>query len=459
MLATLAASYLPPERASYAAPLGDFLARTQIEVPHDAGASVVPFAPWPSQLGVLDAMARERLVVFLKARQLGISWIVCGFVLHQLLTLPGQVWLLFSQGEDESSELVRRVQFLHDHHADRTQFPEQVKDNTEELRWANRSRILSRAATKRAGRSFTASGVVLDEFAFMQYGPQVLAAVKPVIDAGGRLFLISSADGAGTAYHRLWQAAERGEGGFLPFFLPWSAHPGRDAGWRDRVQAESPELTRAEVLREYPATPQEAFLSATGLIYGDVWADLPAGDSVAERADYTPGLPVVWAVDDGYVGRIDPITRAYTADSHPRVFLLTQEQADGTIHVFAEHYATQALEGPHIAAVLGLPYPAPAHAVVDKSAAALKGHLHAASVGTISRAPGVEESIKVLRGMLAKDANGRRRILVHPRCAHLRAELGLYGRTMAGLVVKAYDHGPDALRYLAWTRRHEAAHD
>jgi hypothetical protein len=459
LLATLAASYLPPERASYHAELVGFLERTQIEVPHDAGASVVPFVLWPAQVEALGAMERERLVAFLKARQLGISWLVCGFAARQCLTIPGQTWLFFSQGQDEADELIRRVQFLHDHHADRAQFPAQIKDNTGELRWANRSRILSRAATRRAGRSFTASGVVLDEFAFMQYGPQVLAAVKPVIDAGGRLFIISSADGAGTAYHRLWQAAERGESGFTPTFLPWSAHPGRDAGWRDRVQAESPDLTRADVLREYPATPAEAFTAATGLIYGDVWADLPAGDSVTEAAEYDPALSVVWAVDDGYVGKIDPILRTYTADSHPRVFLLTQERANGTVCVFAESYAVQTLEGPHIAAALALPYPAPAHAVVDKSAAALKGHLHAAGVATISRAPGVEESIKVTRGMLARDANGRRRILVHPRCQHLRAELGLYRRDVAGGIVKAFDHGPDALRYLAWTRRYEAAND
>jgi hypothetical protein len=80
-------------------------------------------------------------------------------------------------------------------------------------------------------------------------------------------------------------------------------------------------------------------------------------------------------------------------------------------------------------------------------------------VGTISRAPGVEESIKVLRGMLAKDTGGRRRILIHPRCHHLRAELSLYRRDATGGVVKAFDHGPDALRYYAWTKRHEAAND
>lgn len=434
------------------------MARTAIEVPHDAGASVVPFAPWPAQVETLAALDRERLAVVLKARQLGISWLICAYVLYQCLASPGQTWLFFSQGQDEADELIRRVLFLFDHHEDRARLPGLAKANTAEIEWSNRSRILSRAATRRAGRSFTASGVVLDEFAFMQWGPAVLAATKPTIDAGGRLVIISSADGQGSAYHQLWLAAEGGDAGFAPIFLPWAARPDRGEGWRDRILAESPELTRADVLREYPATPLEAFTHAAGLIYEGAWADGPGGN-VTEDADYVPGLDVVWAVDDGYVGRLDPVTRTWTADSHPRVILYIQERGDGTLCVFDEDYRAQTLEPAHITAALDRPYPDPAYAVVDKSAAALRGHLHAAGISTISRAPGVEESVKVLRGMLAADQNGRRRILVHPRCRYLRAELGQYRRTPEGKIVKAFDHGPDALRYLAWSKRHEAQDD
>lgn len=439
--------------------LPEFVARTKIEVPH-AAESIVPFDLWPAQAEALGMMERERLIMFLKARQLGLSWLTCAFVLYQCVTRPGQTWLFFSQGQDEADELIRRVAFLYEQHADRADLPAVTRDNTDEWGWANRSRVLSRAATRRAGRSFTAAGVVLDEFAFMQWGPQVLAAAKPTIDAGGKLFIISSADGQGSPYHQMWLGAEQGVNGFLPSFLPWFAHPGRDAGWRDRVQAESPELTQADVLREYPASPLEAFLHAAGLIYAEAWADGPEGGSVTEAADYAPGGgPVLWAVDDGYAGSLDPKTRTFTAESHPRVFLLVQERANGDLCVFDERYAVTTLEPAHIAEVLALPYPAPDLAVVDRSAAALKGHLHAAGVATVSRAPGVEESIKVLRGMLAADQHGRRRILVHPRCRHLRAELASYRRTPDGRIVKAFDHGPDALRYLAWTKRHEAAND
>lgn len=198
------------------------------------------------------------------------------------------------------------------------------------------------------------------------------------------------------------------------------------------------------------------WVMATGLIY-DVWSDGAEGGNVTAAADYEEGAgPVFWAVDDGYSGKLDPVTQLYTAESHPRVFLLVQERADGRLCVFHESYAIHTLSEAQIAEVEGLGYPAPDYAAIDKSAAELRGRLHAGGHYTQNGPADVEESIKVLRRFLAKDQNGWRRILVHPRCRHLRAEMASYRRDdTTGKPVKAFDHGPDALRYLAWTKRYE----
>lgn len=436
--------------------VADFLGRTKIEVPiGDVESALAPFDLWPAQRATLDAMIRERLIVFLKARQLGISWLVCGFVLHACTLTPGQPWLLFSQGQLEANELTRRISLMYHAHADRDALPQLTRDNTQDLQWANGSRVLSLPATRRAGRSFTAAGVVLDEWAFMLWGREVLAAVKPTIDAGGKLFIISSADGQGSAYHQFWQSAESGQSGYTPIFLPWDARPDRGPGWRDQKLAESAGDTTT-VKREYPANALEAFAAAAGLVY-DVWSDGPAGGNVTEAADYLPdGGPVFWAVDDGYEGQLDPTTGQYTANSGPRVFLLVQERADGWLCVFAEHYAVKTLQEAHIQAVRDLGYPDPSYAAVDSAAAELRGRLHAAGIYTQGKPQRIDESVKATRRMLAPDANGWRRILVHPRCAHLRWELSSYRKNDRDEPIDAHNHGPDALRYLAWTKRLEA---
>lgn len=437
-------------------PPADFIGRSKIEVPvGDVETTLQPFDLWPAQREVLDELVRERLVVFLKARQLGISWLVCGFV-HRACTLyDGQPWLLLSRGQLEANELTRRIQLLHREHADASVLPRLAKDNLSETAWENGSRAVSLAATKDAGRSFTAAGVVLDEWAFMTWGREVLASVKPTIDAGGKLIIISSADGIGTDYHRFWQSARGGTSGYKAIFLPWTARPGRGPDWRDAKLLEA-NGDLASVKREYPENDDEAFIAAEGLVYEGQWADGTAGGNVTEAADYDPeaGGDLIWAVDDGYAGKLDRDTQMYTADSHPRVILFVQEKPDGHLDIFDESYAVETLSEDQIADALARSYPAPDWAVVDKSAAELKGRLHDGGIPTRNGPGSVAESVKELRRALAKDANGWRRLRVHPRCVQLRREMAAYRAGPDGTPVKAFDHGPDCARYLAWVKRH-----
>lgn len=196
------------------------------------------------------------------------------------------------------------------------------------------------------------------------------------------------------------------------------------------------------------------WVQASGLVY-DVWRDGPADGNVTEEADYVPGGgSVLWFVDDGYSAGsaphthgIDPQTGYYVADSHPRVFLLAQIKADGHIDIFAEHYACLLQPEAHLAEVFALPYPTPDYAAVDKSAAALRGRLHAADIYTKNGPASVEESIKEMRRRLAPDANNWRCMRVHPRCKQLRMEMVSHRYDLSGRPVKQYDHGPDAARY------------
>lgn len=223
----------------------------------------------------------------------------------------------------------------------------------------------------------------------------------------------------------------------------------------DRLGHKDPKTGKIEGT-EYQRLRQGLWVQATGLIF-DVWADASPDGNVTEAADYEDGAgTVVWFVDDGYVGSRDGATGQWTADSHPRVFLLAQLRHDGTINVFAESDRADVLSDVHVTEVLALPYPRPDYAVVDKSAAELKGRLHAVQVYTRNGPADVEESIKELRRALALDTNGRRRVRVHPRCRNLRAEMASYRRDANGKIIKAFDHSVDALRYGVWALRYEA---
>lgn len=449
-----------------ALPLAAFAGRTKIEVPAGVGDDVayVPFAVWPRQADVLATMECDRLIVFLKARQIGISWLACLYAMRQCALHPGYPVLCLSRGQLEANELVHRISFMYHQHADRAWLSRLIKDNTAYLEWAGGSSVTSLAATKDAGRSLTAALAILDEWAFMQWPKETLAAVKPTIDAGGKLFIISSADGQGSEYHQHWLAAEMGANGYTAVFLPWQARPDRGPGWRDQKIIEANGDT-ASVLREYPENPLEAFINAAGLMYGEVWREI---ENVTEDAEYIPDAgPIYWALDDGYsagsapsTAGIDPKTGSYVADSHPRVILWVQQRDDGRLCVFDESYACLRLSDAHIADALARPYPKPDVVAHGPGAAEIRGRIFAAGLMPHQSTADVEESMKEMRRAIGADANGWRRILVHPRCKQLRTEMASYRNDPAiGKAIrpiKQFDHGPDALRGLVWILRHGA---
>lgn len=251
---------------------------------HGGGGGTMPFRLWPAQVRVLWALMTARLVIILKARQLGISWIACWYALWLCLFQPGKVVLVFSKGQSEANELLRRIKALYERLPDwlRDAAPALAKANTEELAWANGSRVRSLPASPGAGRSFTASLVILDEAAFLQFADQLYTALKPTIDAGGQLVILSTANGIGNLFHQLWTRAVAGLNTFTTIFLPWWSRPGRDRAWYDAQIAEytDPQMVR----QEYPATAGEAFLVSGRTRFAPEWLATQAGN-------VRPGLP------------------------------------------------------------------------------------------------------------------------------------------------------------------------
>lgn len=225
---------------------------------------------------------------------------------------------------------------------------------------------------------------------------------------------------------------------------------GRD--WTDEGRAYLATLDRLTGT-EHQRLRLGQWVQASGIVY-DNWAD---PGNVTEDAAYIPdGGDVIWGVDDGYSGGKDAASGIYTANSHPRVFGLYQLRHDGTLCRFAESYRDHTLSEAQIAEVMAMGYPVPEYAVVDSSAAELRGRLQEQGIGTYGGTHPVEQGINTLRRFIAPDANGRRRFLVHPDCVQFRAEMASYRYDAAtGKPVKQFDHGPDEARMVCWKLRYE----
>ena len=217
----------------------------------------LPFKLWDSQRAALRTIANNRQVIILKARQLGLTWLIICYALWTMLFRQNSGILLFSRRETEASELLDRIRAVH--HRLPSQLRAQVTvDNTAEFvlgQIGSSARCFS--TTKHSGRSYSATMAVVDEADFIPDLKALLNAVKPTIDGGGRLILLSTANKSdpGSEYKRVWADAVKGFNGYSPIFLPWDAHPGRDQVWYAHQRADY-ELD--DLYQEYPANPEQA---------------------------------------------------------------------------------------------------------------------------------------------------------------------------------------------------------
>jgi hypothetical protein len=220
----------------------------------------IRFELWPAQIVTLGRMADERLLVLLKARQLGMSWLCLAYALHVLLFQSPATVLLFSMREAEAVELLARLKEMHSRLPAWMQARSIVRENDTTYVLSNGSRAL--AFSTKGGRSYTGTLAIVDEADFVPDLNGFLSGVKPTIDAGGKLFLVSTSDKTRpvSTFKNLFRAALQGIGDYRGVFLPWSARPGRDAAWHERTKAEmfAQRGTNDDFYAEYPASAEEA---------------------------------------------------------------------------------------------------------------------------------------------------------------------------------------------------------
>jgi hypothetical protein len=206
-------------------------------------------------------LQENRLVVILKARQLGLTWLAVAFSLWLLLFHPIATVLLFSRRDDEAVDLLAvRLKGMHDHLPAWLKASSFTTDNDHELALKSGSRALAFPTT--AGDSYTGSLAVVDEADLVPDLDKLMRAVKPTIDGGGRMILLSRADKTQpmSSFKRIYTTARQGQNEWMPVFLPWNARPDRDAAWFEGQRRDSLARTGAvdHLHEQYPATDAEA---------------------------------------------------------------------------------------------------------------------------------------------------------------------------------------------------------
>ena len=193
------------------------------------------FHLYPFQEQTLNDFRNNRFCIINKSRQLGISTLVAGFSLWMMLFQKDKTVLCIATKQETAKGMVEKVQFMYNNLPSWLKGNQKpVSDNKLSLKLANNSQIVATSAASDAGRSYAVSLLLVDEAAFIEGIDRIYTSIKPTIATGGGIIALSSPNGVGNWFHRMYAEAEIGKNDFKAIKLPWSLHPDRDEAWEQR---------------------------------------------------------------------------------------------------------------------------------------------------------------------------------------------------------------------------------
>ena len=209
----------------------------------------VLFHLYPFQEDVLTDFRNHRFSIINKSRQLGISTLSAGYALWTMLFNKDKTVLCIATKQETAKGMVEKVQFMYNNlpaWLRGNQKP--ISDNKLSLKLANNSQIVATSAASDAGRSYAVSLLLIDEAAFIEGIDKIYTSIKPTIATGGRIIALSSPNGVGNWFHKMYTEAEVNKNDFKAIKLKWDLHPDRDEKWEETERAN---MSSREFAQEY----------------------------------------------------------------------------------------------------------------------------------------------------------------------------------------------------------------
>lgn len=229
---------------------------------YDATAGAwISFELWVAQVQVAEQLVDNRLAVILKARQLGLTWLVLSYILWLMLFHPAVTILIFSRRETEAIYLLdKRLKGIYQRLPEWMNVRTIVSDSSHVWELSNGS--VAYAFPSTAGDSYTATLAFVDEADLVPDLDSLMLAVKPTIDAGGKMILLSRAnkETPNSSFKRLYKSALEEGSEWKAMFLAWFSRPTRTQAWYDAQKDDYMRRTGSldGLYEQYPATPEEA---------------------------------------------------------------------------------------------------------------------------------------------------------------------------------------------------------
>lgn len=225
----------------------------------------VPFTTYKFQDECLDKFEEHRFNVILKSRQLGISTLAAAYALWLALFYKDKAILIIATKLAVAQNFIKKVKVMLQNLPSWLIMPSMKSDTKQMVEFSNGSSIKAIPTSEDAGRSEALTLLIVDEAAFIGNFDELWTGLYPTLSTGGRAIVLSTPNGVGGQYHKIYAEAEGGHNEFNAIKLMWDVHPERDDVW---FENESKNMTRKQVAQELLcdfAASGDTFLGANEL--------------------------------------------------------------------------------------------------------------------------------------------------------------------------------------------------
>jgi hypothetical protein len=317
--------------------------KTYVYIQHPIRGRIL-FKTYDFQDDVVTSIAKHRFNIVLKSRQLGLSTIAAAYAVWYAIFNKDKNVLIIATKLETAMNFIKKVKIALRGLPDWLLLPT-YDANKRSVTFSNGSQITAVPTAEDAGRSEALSLLIVDEAAFIRGFEDIWTGLYPTISTGGSALILSTPNGVGGMYYKLWMNAQAGENEFNCIELPWWVHPEHDEAW---LAKETRNMSKRKVAQEYLCNflaSGDTFLNVDDLSYlneqvrppsrkdGHVWiwgepvpdkkyvisADVARGDAHDFSTFHVTCVEDMEVVAE-YMGKIPPEKFALVLDEWGRLY-------------------------------------------------------------------------------------------------------------------------------------------
>ena len=208
---------------------------------------LIPFETYEFQDDCVEDFLEHRFNIVLKSRQLGLSTLVAAYSVWMAIFQREKNILIIATKLAVAQNFIIKVKTMLRSLPKWLMIPEITANNKQMVQFNHGSQIKAIPTSEDAGRSEALSLLIVDEAAFVRNFDTIWTGIYPTISTGGRVIILSTPNGVGGQYYKLWTDAEAGLNEFHAHKLPWYVHPERDEKW---FENECKQLNKRKIAQE-----------------------------------------------------------------------------------------------------------------------------------------------------------------------------------------------------------------